>query len=278
MSEPVAEEMTSTDVNMLLAGLALLVLAVLAWTGVWKWWARLPSFRPFPITWGLTMGLWCVLGSLQHLMSRDMFGFLGLLLFLVSILLIFCFFKDPQWFRPKWYKGWDDRNIDPNFWGYADLAGMPATLDQDSELAARNAHISEEVLERRGMCRLVGEEWGRPTKQHMNGVVEGAFLFYPSVLVFCADSSDDNLRGGPTVREVAASQIRGVEATVPDAADRARGLLRIRFGQVLLHTESGEPWRIEVLRRQRFIDDVHRFYLDPQGGSGGRNADHGHRP
>jgi hypothetical protein len=270
MTEPMPPEQLET----LLIGATLLVLAVLAWTGVWKGWERIPRFRPFPITLGPMLGLGFVLGGLGPFMSRDMIGISGSLFFLFAIFSFYCFLRDPQWFRPKWYKGWDDRDISPTFWGYADLARQPAPPDLNSELAARLAHPSEELLARRGMCRLVGEEWGRPTKQHMNGVVEGAFLFYPSALVFCAGPGDDNLRLGPTVREIPASAICGVELTSPDAADRARGR-RVRFGQVLVHTVSGPPWRVEVLRRERFMAEVRRFYLTPSAGGAGQDVEPG---
>jgi hypothetical protein len=230
---------------MLIAGVALLALAALAWSGRWRSWARRFLIGPtmmVTLVPGIAIGL--IAGGLSRAMGSGAAGGVGLLGLVAGGVL---FFWSPQWFGPRWLREERRSGIRPDLsdpltaLSFAALTSTPAA-------AQSPAHVAEHfdgTPEERWNATWVQHEDGGPAPHALAraGAVQGKLELYAEGLAFRAIGLEDRLRGEPSALTVPRDDLRDARVVPagagPDGARRPGHGPRSAFPRLVVDTGAG---------------------------------------
>lgn len=246
------------------AGIALLAVAWLCWSGRWRAWSRIAVLPSMPITLAPGLGLCLVLvgiGGLAPAGVRGAFYAPALLAAGAGIVLAVW---DPDWWGPRWYRE-RDREFDLSVPINAAIASsVRSELGGASSEALVHARLGREPLAR-WRAHLISDEHGRPSAMQRVGVVRGHLMLYPEAIAFAADAREDRMRGTAVVAIVPAGKLiaarRVAAGTRPDGATRPAPDLPSRvMPRIRLDTLDG-PHVFETASAGRKVREIEQRYL-----------------
>lgn len=242
-------------------GVGLLVFAWICWSGRWKGWTKLPMTGNFPLTFVPALGFSTLVVTLGGYLPKPLFLALGSLVVPVLFAGLVLSLWEPRWFGPRWWRE-SPRGLDVSRRYDADLVSTHAPLppERNSELVARAARDDNALITSR-WASLYDDTAGKPSGIHTEGMISGRLLLYPDELVFAANRRDDVLRGGPTIRTLAAADLTGARKV--NVNPRATLNRQLRHDHVLIHTER-ETWRLEIPSADRVMRYLRKHYLNPK--------------
>jgi hypothetical protein len=240
-----------TDALLLIAGVAVLGIAGLAWSGRWRSWSRRFLLGPTMMVTlipGLALGL--IGTGLSDATGSDAPGAVGMLGLVAGIVL---YFWSPQWFGPGWLREERRAGIRPDM---ADplTALSVAALTSTPAAAHSTAHVAEHF---HGTPQ---ERWNATWVEHENGgaaphalaragAVQGKLELYADGLAFRALGLEDRLRRTPTALMVPRDDLRDARVVPagagPDGVRRPGHGPRSAFARLVVDTGQG-PYLFEV--------------------------------
>lgn len=245
------------------AGVVMLAVGWLCWSGRWRGWAKIAMLPLAPITALPAVGILFIVMGLLDVVGEPVRVILGVLTFFALVAGLVIWVWDPAWFGPRWYRERDtsyDLSVPLN-------AAMAASVRTVPGVSSEQAAGRGEPLER-WRAHLISDEHGHPSAMQRIGVVRGHLLLYPDALVFAADVREDRMRGAPVTVVIPADSIRAVNRvpagsrpdgvrTGPDLPSRVMPRLRV-------DTEEG-PVFFESARAGRRAEALSERYLGRTG-------------
>jgi hypothetical protein len=240
-----------TGALLLIAGVVMLGIAALAWSGRWRSWSRRFLIGPTMLVTlipGLGIGL--VGGGLADATGSDGPGVVALLGLVAGAVL---FFWSPEWFGPRWLRDERRAGIQPDLsdpltaLSFAALTSTPAAARSTSHVAE---HFDGPPEERWNATWVQHEDGGKaPHALARAGAVQGKLELYADGLAFRAIGLEDQLRGAPTVLTVPHDDLRDARVVPPgagpDGVRRPGHGPRSAFARLVVDTGSG-PFLFEV--------------------------------
>lgn len=242
-------------------GAVLLMIAWICWSGRWKSWTKLPMAGNYPLTFVPAVGFLFLILGLSEFLPKPLDLAVGSLAFPALLAGFVLSIWEPRWFGPRW---WRESPPGPDVSKRYDADQVatyaPLPPERNSELVARAARDDNALITSR-WASLYDDTAGKPSGIHTEGMISGRLLLYPDELVFAANRRDDVLRGGPTIRTLAAADVTGARKV--NINPRANLNRPLRHDHVLIHTER-ETWRLEIPSADRVMRYLRKHYLNPK--------------
>ncbi|MDL5159085.1 hypothetical protein [Actinomycetospora termitidis] len=241
--------LSPVSVVALVGGVALLAVGGLAWSGLWRRWARPEPARSAPITVVPGVGVFLVTLGVLPLLVHLLGNVLVLLGFLAAIGSWLVLLSEPPWWGPRWWRERgavrESSDVEEVLWARR----VPPERDSEYLVSIERAPSSPRV---RRSVLLLDPALGRPTLHHQDGAAPGSLLLFDDEVVFAADRRDDATRPGPTIRVLPAAGGLDVRRE-PSPRD-------VRLSSVVIVGADGSRCRFEVVRPRSLIAVLRRTY------------------
>jgi hypothetical protein len=241
--------MDAQRIPWLLVGGAMLVAAVLAWSGLWRSWIRSPSYGYAVLVIFPGTGLALVAFALTGLLRSYALSLVLVVGACAAVAGWALYVWRPRWLGPRYWREHDPDPLADRQTADLVAAGGPPPERHSQRLARAQREPARPLATRH--VALVDPAFGKPSGTHRDGIAIGVLLLYPDEIVFAAGPGDDALRPGPTIRVLDPTTVTEVLAT----EDRGqRNTVR------LVTTDTTHPWEIRAERRRALLDDLYVHY------------------
>jgi hypothetical protein len=249
------------------AGLALLAVSWVCWTGRWRGWSRIAMLPLAPITALPAVGIMFAAIGAGALLPDPAPGILYGITALALVAGVVIWVWDPRWYGPAWYRERDttyDLSVPLNA---AIATSVRTTPGVTSEQAVQAAVGGREPVER-WRAHLVSDEHGHPSAMQRIGVVRGHLLLYEDAIAFAADVREDRMRGEAVTVVIPAASIHGVTrvpaGSRPDGARTGPDLPSRVMPRLRVDTDRG-PVFFEAARAGRRAEALAGRYVQRAG-------------